>query len=89
MNEVTNDQDSKATPASFLHIQPKRGDILVVRTSTTLSRLKAERLRRTIGDALSGTGVYVLILPDTMGVDLIRQEDAPDCGLDLTGIKRA
>lgn len=72
-------EDSKepmAIPAAITRLSPQPGDILLIRTSQALSKNKAEHMRRTVEQFLSGTGVKALILPEATGVEVMSAADA-------------
>lgn len=71
-----NDQGPLGMAAAITVLQPKPGDVVIIRTTHALGRQKAERMRRIVGDLLAGTGARAVILPEVSSVQVVTDTEA-------------
>lgn len=72
-----NDQAPLGMAAAITVLQPRPGDVVIIRTTHALGKQKAERMRRVVDDLLAGTGARALILPEVSSIEVVRSEDVP------------
>lgn len=73
-----NDQGPLGMAAAITVLQPKPGDVVIIRTTHAMGRQKAERMRRMVGDLLAGTGARAVILPEVSSVQVVDEALASD-----------
>lgn len=76
---MTTDTPLKFSELAIARLEVKPGDILVLKTPLTLSRLQEERARRQIEDflQLKARGVKALILHSGLDLSVIEAKDCP------------
>lgn len=73
-----NDQAPLGMAAAITVLQPKPGDVVIIRTTHAMGRQKAERMRRIVGDLLAGTGARAVVLPEVSSVEVVDEVLARD-----------
>lgn len=64
-------------------LRPQPGDVLIIRTSVSLSELKKERMKRQLESHLKaiGHGVRAVILEQCSGIEVMSAEEAASSGI--------
>ncbi|MBU0917880.1 MAG: hypothetical protein KKD97_16165 [Gammaproteobacteria bacterium] len=73
-----NDQGPLGMAAAITVLQPKPGDVVIIRTTHAMGKQKAERMRRIVGDLLAGTGARAVVLPEVSSVEVVDEVLARD-----------
>lgn len=62
--------------AAITLLQPKPGDVVIIRTAQPMGKQKAERMRRLVEDLLTGTGARAVVLPEVSSVQVVTEAEA-------------
>ena len=71
-----NDQGPLGMAAAITVLQPKPGDVVIIRTTHAMGKQKAERMRRLVEDLLMGTGARAVVLPEVSSVQVVTEAEA-------------